>query len=514
MNKTSEKACNSTLLYWLRLISCSLSLFGGYVNGFGQNGNVAKNYIQNWQVFHNEGDYDEAIEQAKLIYNLGNDTQNQELMAYTLNWEAQSLLKIRRRLSANRRIAKKALKESLDLLENVDNTDLKLDNLRRLRMIARIEGDRVALDAYTNRMETIKERLETQASNEVLTERVELLDSEKEALQEQVASLSAAQMETELMIARQQNMLDSLEMLRMKSAFLLEKNEMERKEQAAQLELQESQLALQQKQLQLQASQRNLFIALAVLLLLMAIGGYLRYVETRKYNLTLEEKNEALNQERQKSDNLLLNILPVTVAEELKNTGFAKAQRYDKATVMFADFKNFSQIAKSMSPEKLVAELDLYFKAFDEIVKSYHIEKIKTIGDAYMCVGGLPDKEGNHPKDVVMAALEIQQLLAQLKEERIKNGQPYFEARIGIHTGPLVAGVVGSTKFAYDIWGDTVNIASRMESNGEPWQVNVSSSTYELVKDYFSFEYRGIIPIKNRGEIEMYFAREETDKKT
>lgn len=209
--------------------------------------------------------------------------------------------------------------------------------------------------------------------------------------------------------------------------------------------------------------------------------------------------------EQQRSERLLLNILPTMVAEELKKNGVTKARRYEQATVMFVDFKEFSKIAKLLPPEELVAELDTYFKAFDKIIKKYHIEKIKTIGDAYMCVGGLPDVEGSEPKDVVLAALEIQALLDQFRAERARVGKTFFEARIGIHTGPLVAGVVGSMKFAYDIWGDTVNIASRLESNGQPWRVNISAATYALVKDEFEFETRGIIPIKNNNEIAMYF---------
>lgn len=240
-------------------------------------------------------------------------------------------------------------------------------------------------------------------------------------------------------------------------------------------------------------------------MLLIAAGAYSRFSEVKKYNIALNAKNEALLAEQQRSESLLLNILPAIVADELKQNGVTKARRYEQATVMFVDFKEFSKIAKALTPEQLVNELDVYFKAFDAIISKYKIEKIKTIGDAYMCVGGLPDVKGSSPKDVVMAALEIQALMEQYKMEREKANKPYFEARIGIHTGPLIAGVVGSMKFAYDIWGDTVNIASRLESNGQAHRVNISEATYELVKDHFEFETRGVIPIKNNNDIAMYF---------
>ena len=191
----------------------------------------------------------------------------------------------------------------------------------------------------------------------------------------------------------------------------------------------------------------------------------------------------------------------------MKVNGVAKAQKYDNATVLFSDFINFSAIAESLTPEKLVRQLDFYFKTFDEIIGKYQLEKIKTIGDAYMCVGGLPQENANNPLEMVKAALEIQAKLEQLKTERSAKGEPFFEARIGIHTGPLVAGVVGSRKFAYDVWGDTVNVAARLESKSEAGKVNISSATYKQIKSIFACEFRGKIPIKNRGEVDMYFVK-------
>lgn len=206
-----------------------------------------------------------------------------------------------------------------------------------------------------------------------------------------------------------------------------------------------------------------------------------------------------------RSESLLLNILPKEIAEELKSKGKAEAKHFDEVTVMFTDFKNFTQIAEKLSPTELVAEIDMIFAAFDNIITKHNLEKIKTIGDSYMCAGGIPVPNKTHAIDVVNAGLEIQQFIQKHIEKRIKEGKDPFEIRIGIHSGPVVAGIVGKIKFAYDIWGDTVNLASRMESSGEPGRVNISGSTYELIKDRFSCTHRGKIKAKNKGEIDMYF---------
>jgi class 3 adenylate cyclase len=211
---------------------------------------------------------------------------------------------------------------------------------------------------------------------------------------------------------------------------------------------------------------------------------------------------------KKKSDELLLNILPSEVAEELKDTGTSKAKNFDEASVMFTDFKDFTSISEKMAPEELVREIDTCFSAFDHIIHKYGIEKIKTIGDAYMCAGGLPVANNSHAKDLVKAALEIRDFMTNHNKEKVAKGKLPFEIRIGINTGPVIAGIVGVRKFAYDIWGDTVNIASRMESSGEAGKVNISGSTYELVKDKFNCTHRGKIQAKNKGEVDMYFVEE------
>ncbi|MBD0375198.1 MAG: HAMP domain-containing protein [Flavisolibacter sp.] len=217
----------------------------------------------------------------------------------------------------------------------------------------------------------------------------------------------------------------------------------------------------------------------------------------------VEERTNELVLEKKKSDELLLNILPAETAEELKATGTAKAKYYQSVSVLFADFKGFTQMSERLPPAMLVSELNEVFTAFDRIIQKYEIEKIKTIGDAYMCAGGLPVPNNTHPKDVVNAALEMRDYIHQCNENR--QDDIVFEVRLGISTGPVISGIVGLKKFAYDIWGDTVNIAARMETCSEPGRINISGATYELIKDDFYCTYRGKINAKNKGEVDMYF---------
>jgi adenylate cyclase len=214
--------------------------------------------------------------------------------------------------------------------------------------------------------------------------------------------------------------------------------------------------------------------------------------------------------ERKRSEKLLLNILPYETAQELKRKGRAAAKDFQEVTVLFTDFKGFTQLAEKMTPQELVSEIDECFRAFDGIMERFGIEKIKTIGDAYMAAGGLPIANKTHAKNVVGAALEIRSFMETLNAKKKAAGKEVFEIRIGIHTGPVVAGIVGIKKFSYDIWGDTVNTASRMESSGEAGKVNISGTTYkEIMNDAtFSFEFRGRVAAKNKGEIEMYFVEE------
>lgn len=225
----------------------------------------------------------------------------------------------------------------------------------------------------------------------------------------------------------------------------------------------------------------------------------------RRVNLILTELE--LRKERERSDLLLLNILPRSVAEDLKERGKTEPQVYQSATVMFTDFVGFTRIAERMSPRELIDELDKCFSYFDQVTEKYRLEKLKTIGDSFMCAGGLPRANRTHAIDCCLAALEIRNFMEQMRGIKAAQGLDYWELRIGIHTGPLVAGVVGHRKFAYDVWGDTVNTASRLESAGIAGEINISEGTYREVRPFFACEPRGHIAAKNKGTIDMHLVK-------
>jgi class 3 adenylate cyclase/ActR/RegA family two-component response regulator len=227
--------------------------------------------------------------------------------------------------------------------------------------------------------------------------------------------------------------------------------------------------------------------------------------KVRSRTAEVERQKELIQAAKMQSDSLLLNILPDEIAEELKRFGRSYARKHQQVSVLFADIKGFTLVAETLSPEKLVTALDEVFRAFDNIVDKYDMEKIKTIGDAYMCACGLPRSDGDNALKAVKTAIDMQQFIHGFGLAcRIQN-LPEFEIRIGIHTGPVIAGVVGSRKFAYDIWGDTVNLASLMEQHGEAGKINISASTYSLIKDKYECIHRGKIEVKSKGGIDMYF---------
>lgn len=232
-----------------------------------------------------------------------------------------------------------------------------------------------------------------------------------------------------------------------------------------------------------------------VLLIVIAGGTFSRYRYVKKTSRIIVE-------EKDRSDKLLLNILPNETARELKLKGKVEAKRFESVSVMFTDFKGFTAHSQNLSPEELVKNVDYYFSRFDRIMEKYNLEKIKTIGDAYMCAGGLPFPTKDHSVRIVQAALEIIAVVEQAKKDKEVMD---FEIRIGINTGPVVAGVVGTKKFAYDIWGDTVNVASRMESMSIPGKINISENTYVQIRHEFKCEERGEVFVKNKGKMKMYF---------
>lgn len=257
------------------------------------------------------------------------------------------------------------------------------------------------------------------------------------------------------------------------------------------------------KELQIEKDARAKQLLFVILGLFVAIiaGFIFQYFYVKR-------SNKKLAFERNRSEKILLNILPKETAEELKENGFIKAKEFKEITVLFTDFKQFSVAARHIPADELVRSVDYYFKAFDEITERYNLEKIKTIGDAYMCAGGLPTENTTHAEDAYNAALEILQFVKDTAKNP-PSGIQTFEIRIGLNSGPVVAGVVGTKKFQYDIWGSTVNIAARMESKSEPGRINVSENTYQLLKDKKPFSYRGEFEVKNKQLLKMYYVEDK-----
>ncbi|UCE93431.1 MAG: tetratricopeptide repeat protein [Flavobacteriaceae bacterium] len=331
--------------------------------------------------------------------------------------------------------------------------------------------------------------------------------SEKYNLQEQIAN---ANLKLSVLYEHVQDYKESNEYLKKYYSYRNNALSFENISKAANLKL-NHELSLKQTELDLmtakQYNQRILVISsfIALILILLLLIGLLHRTHFIKKTSTI------IKAERDRSESLLCNILPEKTAEELKRVGKVQAKHFEAVTVMFTDFKAFTLHSGELSPEELVESIDFYFSKFDEIMEKHGLEKIKTIGDAYMCAGGLPFPSPDHAHRILMAAFDIKDFV---HESKISD--PYnltrFDVRIGINTGPVVAGVVGTKKFAYDIWGDTVNIASRMESNSEPGKINISESTYKIIKDQFSCTYRGEIEGKYKRMMKMYFVNGKLDQ--
>ncbi len=358
-----------------------------------------------------------------------------------------------------------------------------------------LQKDKLALEKTKTRLEVEINGLKKER-NQLSDDKTELTEKQKELLEEKE--------KVEQEISDKEEALESVSKQKARAESRARKKEKEVKELTR--EKLEAEVLIKDKEVELLVAEQkatrswwlSVFAGVMVLFsILSALAFYSRFKVKKKANAALEK-------ERQRSDDLLLNILPASIAQELKQNGKASAKKYDHTTVLLADFKDFTKIAKKLSPEMLVKELDYCFKGFDNIIQNYGIEKIKTIGDAYMCASGLTSKKTS-PKEMLKAAIEMQTFLKTYKEERIKKSLPFFEARIGIHTGPVVAGVVGTKKFAYDIWGETVNVASRLEQTCDVGRINVSEAVYSEIKYLFDCDERGKISAKNLGSVNMYY---------
>lgn len=377
------------------------------------------------------------------------------------------------------------------------------NNLRQ--EIQKLEAEKESLQAVLGNVSEDRSRLAEKSSQ--LEKDNSALSSRSQALEEEKEQIAATVDEKEANLASEAEARAQAEAKAKKREKELKKMKREKLEQ--QVIMREQDLALSEAQ---RDADRNRFFWIITLggvavLLILALLLFSRFKANQKAKVVLEEKNKLIDSARQRSDELLLNILPAPIADELKKDGRAKARRFETATVLFADFKGFTRLAEVLSPENLVNELDHCFKAFDFIISQYEIEKIKTVGDAYVCASGLTEHRVM-PNDMIKAALEMQEFLRDYRRHRESRGLPYFEARIGIHTGPVVAGVVGVKKFAYDIWGETVNVAARMEAACEPGRVNISESTYNLVRYQYPCDHRGKLEAKNMGYIDMYYVRD------
>ncbi len=379
---------------------------------------------------------------------------------------------------------------------------------------SKYERQRAQLEREKRRLEEERQELQSEIDN-LLSERDEL-STDRDRLQRRQQELVQEKEKVEEKINEKEEELATVaeakkeaEMTAESRAREVKQLSREKLEQEALLGIREAELAKASLLAERATNRQKMLVVLAGFGTVLALLLLVLFLSSRRSRSRLKEKNKIIQAEQERSEELLLNILPKPIADELKEFGKAKARKYDQVTVLFSDFKNFSTISEQLTPEELVEELDTCFKAFDFIISQYEdIEKIKTIGDAYMCASGLTGRR-TMPVSLVKAALEMQQFLDEQKQEKIRLGKPFFEARIGIHTGPVVAGVVGVNKFAYDIWGDTVNIASRMEANGEEGRVNISDNTYGLIKYQFDCEYRGKVQAKNKGLIDMYFVKKE-----
>ncbi|MFN0016228.1 MAG: adenylate/guanylate cyclase domain-containing protein [Saprospiraceae bacterium] len=470
------------------------------------------------------GDYDKALGYAEDATSLADRIKRNDLRAISLHREGK-ILAMRGKKGLFAKDPASRFRDSNKALEKAGNPNrsLMLENLELLRDLAIRNNRKSELAEIEAQIARAKSAGDTPPALELLVlEKQQEIADKMTAMNNQILELSKSQQGTQTSASsistserERQKLMEELSASRalidrmtddqLKASLLLMQqrtklDSMEYQNKVDSLNIANAELAIRESK-----SERNFYIAGLLIVLLLAGGTTYSFIRARQNAKVLEEKNKMIRSEQERSENLLLNILPALVADELKKQGSTNARYFEDVSVLFADFVGFSKIAEKLTPQQLVSELDTCFRAFDEIIAKYDLEKIKTIGDAYMAAGGLPNGGGSQLRDMVEAARDMQIWLATWNIDRARNKQPLFEARIGIHSGPVVAGVVGSKKFAFDIWGDTVNIAARIEAAGEGGKINISGEVHNVIKDFFDCQYRGKIAAKNKGEIDMYF---------
>jgi len=433
---------------------------------------ATKRFTEAWNTARNYGHRDVALQAAEKLMDI---SKRQNNLGEALKWSQETINYLK---------------------ENTGRSTSSGDALRRLEnQLAAAEAD--------NR--NLREQLAS------TTGHTEILESSyKQQIEEVQSQTQQALVRRDSQFTLKQRQADSIVQIKNRLLQTLTEEQMVdsmvKAQQGREIEAQKAMLLRAEVERQKSEAARNVLLLLSSFILVVATLFYLRYRAKRRTANQLASKNMIIEEEQKKSDELLLNILPPAIAKELKTKKKVAAQHYDQATVMFVDFIGFTQISELLSPEGLVAEIDYCFSNFDRIIGQYRIEKIKTVGDAYICACGLSDQNASST-DMIKAALQIQDFLLHQKAEQQSRALPFFEARIGIHTGPVVAGVVGEKKFAYDIWGDTVNIAARMEEACAPGRVNVSEETYWKAKYDFEWEPRGKVAAKNKGLLDMYYVK-------
>jgi adenylate cyclase len=470
-----------------------------------ESANLTKIYETAVNVYR-QGDYTKAMTISNDIILNANKSNNYGLAAKATNLQAK-ILYIQK---SNKAKQKFELSNQLITKNGIIDKPLMTENYSYLKLIANMNGDAKLAKEYDENLARLSGKLPK--SSTIITSTVAVvseLDKEKAAKQVLLTEQEKLQTLTKEMqeeLAINASKLDQLSQEQLKSKLIMEAQENQLMSVKFTDSLNNERLKLQELSISEANSKRNFFATAFAMMLLMLGGSLYLFFKSKKTSKLLEEKNGLIEIEREKSETLLLNILPSNIVDELKEHGFSKAQNYDEVCVGFLDFVSFSKISEKYNPQTVLDDLNTCFKAFDEVINTYKLEKIKTIGDCYMYAGGLSESsEGDTIDKMIRASKDMVSWLNEWNKTRTKKMLITYDARVGLHSGPVAAGVVGTKKFLYDIWGDTVNIAARMEQNSAPNQINISEIVYQSAKNNHKCEYRGEIEAKNKGLLKMYF---------